>query len=62
MVVWNSGPEGAAMADFAYEEWTQVVGVETSNVGKRCILACPGASDATSLRLDAVPLHGRSAS
>lgn len=63
MVVWNPGPEGAqAMADFANEEWTHVVGVETANVAKRCALACPGASHATSLRLDAVPLHGRTAS
>ncbi len=63
MVFWNPGPEGAqAMADFANEEWTRVVCVETANVGKRCVQVCPGASDATSLRLDAGPLHGRTAS
>jgi len=63
VVFWNPGPEGAqAMADFANEEWTRVVCVETANVGKRCVQVCPGASDATSLRLDAGPLHGRTAS
>lgn len=53
VVVWNPGPEGAhEMADFADEEWTQMVCVETANIGERRVHLAPGASHTTALRLD----------
>jgi len=54
VVVWNPGPEGAhEMADFADEEWTQMVCVETANIGERRVHLAPGDSHTTALRLDA---------
>ncbi|MGB3257623.1 MAG: D-hexose-6-phosphate mutarotase [Ornithinimicrobium sp.] len=48
VVVWNPGPSGAAtMSDFGNEEWTQMVCVETANVGDHAVALEPGRSHAT---------------
>lgn len=53
VVVWNPGPDGAAsMSDFADDEWSQMVCVETANVGDRSIHVGPGASHCTTARID----------
>lgn len=53
VVVWNPGPEGAhEMDDFADEEWTQMVCVETANIGERRVQLAPGAGHTTALQID----------
>ncbi len=48
VVVWNPGPRGAAgMSDFGDDEWTQMVCVETANVGDNAITLEPGRSHST---------------
>ncbi|MGB5951655.1 MAG: D-hexose-6-phosphate mutarotase [Ornithinimicrobium sp.] len=47
-VIWNPGPEGAAsMSDFDDAEWTQMICVETANIGQQGIHLAPGESHTT---------------
>lgn len=53
VVIWNPGPDGAReMDDFADDEWTQMVCVETANIGKNAVNLPPLASHTTALTLD----------
>lgn len=62
VVVWNPGPAGAAsMSDFADEEWTQMVCVETANIGDRSIQLSPGASHTTTARIELTAARKRTA-
>lgn len=62
VVVWNPGPDNAAsMSDFADEEWTQMVCVETANIGDRSIHLGPGASHTTTARIELSPARKRTA-
>lgn len=48
VVVWNPGAEGAAdMSDFGDEEWTQMVCVETANIGENAVSLGPGRTHST---------------
>lgn len=60
VVVWNPGPEGAKqMDDFADAEWTQMVCIETANIGERAIALDPGASHRTSVTVAVHDLNER---
>ncbi|MGC1207588.1 MAG: D-hexose-6-phosphate mutarotase [Ornithinimicrobium sp.] len=52
VVVWNPGPDGAAkMSDFADQEWTQMLCVETANIDDNAVALEPGQSHSTSVRV-----------
>lgn len=48
VVVWNPGPAGATeMSDFGDDEWTQMICVETANIGDQAVALEPGSGHAT---------------
>lgn len=52
VVVWNPGPDGAAqMSDFADQEWTQMVCVETANIDTNAVVLPPGQTHRTTARV-----------
>ena len=51
-VVWNPGEAKAlAMADFPSDEWSQMLCIETANVGRHRVELTPGASHITRARI-----------
>lgn len=60
VVLWNPGSVGAEeMSDFADEEWTRMVCVETANIGDRAVHVEPGARHTTAARISVQGLDAR---